>query len=248
MKRSISPIRQADRRFSGFTLVELLVVIVIIASLAALTVTVVKSMNDKARQSSAVNAIKQVATANVAYGVDNNSRVNESTATSVVDSFWGRLTPYLYSDMDTSDPVRMESQIVLRLENLFGSNDLTTMAKTFQQGITGFEDEADLVLPFAFNYRLDPNHANNGGAAPRSTLFPDTSQILHFCYGSGWVTANDVQSYVELPNDGATRTSPIDWFPSKTAAFIFLDGHLEMISPDPNFPERRLSHDAGTTP
>ena len=62
-------------RSSGFTLVELLVVILIIAVLAATAFTIAKNVMAKAHQAGCVAVMRQVGIATAAYIVDNNDRM-----------------------------------------------------------------------------------------------------------------------------------------------------------------------------
>ena len=65
---------QPSRNHSGFTLVELLVVITIIIVLAALTVVGVSRMRAAADSAATVAAMRQLQTANVSFAADHNDR------------------------------------------------------------------------------------------------------------------------------------------------------------------------------
>lgn len=228
---------------SGFTLVELLVVIAIVALLAVVALSVVGIVNQKAKQAVAVDTIRQVATANLTYSLENNNEINLLPATSVTDSFWGRLIPYLYEDLGSNGQEVVAADLILRLEGFFDSSDLTMMEGTFQNGVNDYEDAVGVPVPFAFNDYLNPERAENGGDSPKVSTFQDTSQIVHFCYGSGWADEVDAAVYAKLPTGSIARSSAIDWFESRGAAFVFLDGHMEVISP--GVPLRRFTEDTG---
>jgi prepilin-type N-terminal cleavage/methylation domain-containing protein/prepilin-type processing-associated H-X9-DG protein len=68
MERFVMP--QGNRNRNGFTLIELLVVIAIIAILAAILFPVFAQAREKARQTSCLSNMKQIALANLMYGQD----------------------------------------------------------------------------------------------------------------------------------------------------------------------------------
>ena len=232
----------------GFTLVELLIVIAIIAALAVLTLAFVRSSQDKAYQVTAINSMRQVATANVSYATDNNGDINVLLEVSdprgagevVTNSFWGRLMPYLFSGTTSSDQTGLKNEIKLRLDSLFGTPDSNFMTKTFQAGTKIHRDGADLPVPFAFN-----THVYESGKYLKIHSFQDPSKILYMSYGFTFFDEADGKSYSPLPKGSTARTNEIDWFSNKTTPFMFLDGHIEILSPP--IPDRRFK-DPGTTP
>lgn len=73
----------------GFTLVELLVVIVIIISLAALSLFGVRRMMDGARTATTVSNLRQLQAANAVYSVDHNGKyVRLLTGQSFSNGWW----------------------------------------------------------------------------------------------------------------------------------------------------------------
>lgn len=91
------------RRSQGFTLIELLVVIAIIAILAAILFPVFAKAREKARQSSCLSNIKQLALAGLMYTQDYDERTQRwhgywdtGQVPSVTDPFWYTLlVPYI---------------------------------------------------------------------------------------------------------------------------------------------------------
>ena len=83
-------------RRSGFTLIELLVVIAIIAILAAILFPVFAKAREKARQSSCLSNLKQIALANLQYAQDYDERtvINRQGGTGSYIQF---INPYIKS-------------------------------------------------------------------------------------------------------------------------------------------------------
>ncbi|MEM1059748.1 MAG: type II secretion system protein [Verrucomicrobiota bacterium] len=76
---------KAFRRHRAFTLVELLVAIVILAVLAALTVSAFSAAFDTAKQTREVSAAKQLITAYHAYAADNGGRLMPGSSTETIE-------------------------------------------------------------------------------------------------------------------------------------------------------------------
>jgi prepilin-type N-terminal cleavage/methylation domain-containing protein/prepilin-type processing-associated H-X9-DG protein len=96
--------RNVVTRTAGFTLIELLVVIAIIAILAAILFPVFAQAREKARATSCLSNIKQIATANLMYMQDYDEYPvqalqcadNSCTAGTVEEKAWpSRLQPYI---------------------------------------------------------------------------------------------------------------------------------------------------------
>jgi prepilin-type N-terminal cleavage/methylation domain-containing protein/prepilin-type processing-associated H-X9-DG protein len=91
-------VRSTRSRFTGFTLIELLVVIAIIAILAAILFPVFAQAREKARQTSCLSNMKQIALGLMMYTQDYDERF---PTTGVYDfggndRYWApRLTPYI---------------------------------------------------------------------------------------------------------------------------------------------------------
>lgn len=235
-------------RRHGFTLIEVLIVIMIIAAMAVLTIMVSRNFIEKAYQTSALNTMRQVATANTSYALDNNGDINvllsagdtRAQGDIVSNSFWGRLIPYLFADATTTDQVLLKNDLKLRLDALFGTPDSEEMAKTFQRGAEIKKDDSELPVPFAFN-----THVHKLNEYLKTHSFRDPAQTLYMAYGFELFDETDGTTYAPIPKGSETRSNNIDWFSNKTAAFTFLDGHVEILSPP--VPERRFK-DPDPTP
>lgn len=235
----VSPRRHAN--VPGFTLVEILIVVLILALLAVISLSVGRSLQAKAYQTAALNSIRQVATANASYSMDNNGDINvllkagdsRGTGDTVSNSFWGRLIPYLFDGADTSTQSALKTDLTLRLNALFGTDNCLNMTKTFQKGATIHQDDSELPVPFAFN-----EYIYQDDEYLKTQNFRDAAQILYFCYGSEFFNEEDAQNYAPVPTGSQPRTNNIDWFSNKTAVFTFLDGHVEILPP--SIPDRRF--------
>lgn len=232
----------------GFTLIEILIVIMLVAVMAVLTIMVSRNFIEKAYQTSALNTMRQVATANASYSMDNNGDINvllgdgdtRAGEPVVSNSFWGRLIPYLFADATTTDQVLLKNDLTLRLDALFGTPDCETMAKTFQRGAEIKKDGSELPVPFAFN-----THVHKLNEYLKTHSFRDPAQTLYMAYGFELFNETHGATYAPIPKGSETRSNNIDWFSNKTAVFSFLDGHVEILSPP--VPERRFK-DPETTP
>jgi prepilin-type N-terminal cleavage/methylation domain-containing protein/prepilin-type processing-associated H-X9-DG protein len=221
----------------GFTLVELLVVIAILAVLATLIVAGAQKVKQKAYEATALNGIRQISSANMSYSMENFGDINvlldaadpRNAAGYVSKNYWGRLTPYLFDEITTTNEAQISSQIKVKLAGLFATSDLSKMTKTFQQGSGIYHDESGIAVPFAFS-----NSVYQWNKYIKTSAFPDPSLTLYITYGFYRFDQEDGKAYAELTKKGAKRTNNIDYFPSKKAVFTFLDGHVEMLSPPIN--------------
>jgi prepilin-type N-terminal cleavage/methylation domain-containing protein len=239
MEQQAIPIH--PRRARGFTLVELLVVIVIIAVLAAVAIYATRGIRDKANQVKALNSIRQVGAANVAYSAENNGDINvllydgdaRQAGGYITKSFWGRLTPFLFTGVNVANNKASSNEMKQSLNALLSTTDCSTMAGTFQQNVKIYHDVSGLPMPFAFNSYVQ------GWNTYRKTSSFDTSQTLYFTYGFSNFNETKGSEYTPLPNDGVTRLPGIHYFKNKSGVFVFLDGHTEIISPP--IPKRKLT-------
>lgn len=225
----------------GFTLVELLVTITIIVTLAALVFAVTGRVRTQAQQANAVSSLRQIGIANVAYSAENNGAINvvrdagekgpyEATGGKwVSSSFMGRMQPYLFSGLESTDQKRLGEQITASLSQLLGTKDLRNMAGTLFSGVPVTTDGTGIRNPFSINDRLRPRWGN-ANAPLRVSSFGDPASILHLTFGRYYFNPLLAETYTPLPVAGDNRRT-IYFTPNRKGIFCFLDGHVEMISP-----------------
>jgi prepilin-type N-terminal cleavage/methylation domain-containing protein len=224
-----SPTRNGPAR--GFTLVELLVVITIVAVLAGLTLVTLRNIRSKAYQANAMSSLRQVAAFNLAYATENNGDINTLRWPTdklegpnwVRNSHWGRLQPYIFPDATGSDKV-LQKAIKQGLDGLFNTDTAKQMAGTALAGARIYRDKSSLALPFAFNKNLVPfeKFAKTSG-------YSDPSRVLYFTYGNGMFDAEDGKAYAPMALTGEPIVSNIYYFADKKAQGVFLDGHIESL-------------------
>lgn len=224
------------RTSGGFTLVELLIVIAILMALAVLVVIMASKAKTKALETKAATVVRQAAMASITYMTENNGGIPRvidqgegqlwTGATWVSDSYWGRLQPYLYADIATSNQTELSTQIKQRLLDFFGTTDLKTMKGTYIQDCKIAGDKGGIAIPFGFNkYVCQP-----WNKLARVQSFSNPGQTVYFTYGWWQFDESDGKVFAKLPNSNPSGSTNIYWFQNRTAPMIFLDGHLEMVT------------------
>lgn len=228
------------RHRRGFTLVELMVTVAIVAVLAVLAFVISRKAIAKAQQAKAVSALRQVASANLAYSAENFDSINtlrwpgdprDKAGSWVANSFWGRVQPYIFTAATSTSPKAQQRELNDALDMFFGSTDADKMTKTFLQGARIYHDTSGLPVPFGFNGQL---HQWNKDV--KASQFRDPTNVIYATYGFSFFKADQVREYVERPTDGTSK--PVYYLDDGTAAVAFLDGRVEMLRPP--IDERRL--------
>lgn len=219
-----------------------MVVIAIIAVLSTIAFFSARSMMTKAKQASAMVSLRQVGAASVAYSSEHNGDIPtllfEGDPRLVPASFpgggggwvrntyWGRMQPYLFSGATTRNQTKLGTQLKQGLDQLFNSKDSNTMAGTFISGSRIYKDTSGLPVPIAFNRNL--YQWNN---FKKLNNFDDPGQMIYAVYGFGFFTEQHGQTYVPRPQAGAPVVNNIYYTDDRKALGVFLDGHMEMVSP-----------------
>lgn len=227
----------------GFTLVELLVVITIIAVLAGLVIAITRNIRAKAYQANAMSSLRQVAAFSIAYSIENTGDINTLRYVGdpkeggggawVKNSFWGRLQPYLFPDATSTNQNKLKTDLNQRLDGLFSTTDSDKMVNTVISGTRIYHDGSGLPVPLAFNANLV-----KWGQFLKVSSFDDPSQILHAVYGFGMFNEADGKEYSPMPTAGSPVVNNIYYLQDRKALASYLDGHIESVQapiPDRKF-------------
>lgn len=238
-------------RRAGFTLVELLVSVTIIITLAALVFAVTVKVRSSAQQTSAMFALQQIGTANLAYSSENNGAINVVRDAGewgpwegngmryATNSFIGRMAPYLFPDLNTTNEKVFATEVKSSLNALFKTTDPKTMAGTIFEGVPVTSDGSGFSNPISVNGSLRPKWGKDNPLL-RASSFGDPSGILYLTYGRYYFDQKQASAYRPLPGPG-DRSRTIYYLPNRKGIFVFLDGHVEMLTPPISerfFPER----------
>ncbi len=232
----------------GFTLVELLVSILIVAILAVLVMAITGKLRERGRQATAINALRQIGSAQAAYSAENSGAINvmrdgAEAGTGheggpnawVSNTFWGRLQPHLFGGIETNNQKLLATNIKASLATLFDTTDLKTMKGTPFEGIKAYGDLSGISVPIAFNLSLRPAWR----AAPKKVAsFGNPANTLYCTYGRYFIDKSHAKTYTPLPV-GGSGSRGIYFLPNKKAIVCFLDGHIETVGtpmPDRFFP------------
>jgi len=235
-------------RHRGFTLIELLICISIVIVLAAVVFVMTGKIRDNARQANALSTMRQISLANVSYYSENNGDLNTIRDSPgekgpfeakggrwVADSFMGRMQPYLFSDIETTNQGLLHKQITASFGELLGTTNLRYMTGSIFDGVETTTDGSAVRTPIAINSEVRPKWGPQNPPTKVSSL-GDPSSVLYLTFGRYYFKPEHIQTYKPLPPPG--DKFPIYFLPNRKGIFSFLDGHVEMLSPP--IDERRL--------
>ena len=208
----------------GFTLTELLVVILIIAILAALSMIGVQRIKQIADKATSTRNLSQLQTANAAYAIDHNGRyvsirVNDSKGTptrwfqnrefvanligDVMDNSGEQATTIPLQMLDPK-VVRAREPLYDRLYCSYGMND------------TG--------LPLGNDPNLNSSHTTNTVADPARSMAFATATDFRVNYNSR------LKWDFENPKDAKTGDGAMAYRHGDKALAVYFDGHVGEIS------------------
>ena len=232
-------------RAGGFTLVELLVTIAIIAVLAALSIMVTQRIRDRARIVNALSSLRQVASFHAAYASENQGAINTSGGTTVGpagdQNFWERFQPYFIHRLEATQGPSEKQEILKSLNALLNTTDAETMANTAVSGPKIFHDGRGLPVPFSFNKNI-----YHGKDLLKMSQVQNPEQVLYEVYGRFNFTEADGKDYAPMPTDGTIPTNKIFYLSDRKALAAFLDGHVEPLAPP--FPDRAYGKPVSAVP
>ena len=240
----ISSLPGSSAKISGFTLVELLVVITIIAVLASIVIVMTQKIRTRAQQANALSSLRQVGMFHVSYAMENAGDINTLRWDGdklegklggggnawVSNTFWGRFRSFLFSDSPPTDQKQLNDQLLIRICQLMGTptparGEKLKMKNTVISDTPINYDTSGLPVPLAFNADL----ATYNRWVKVSSV-SDPSQVLYATYGSGQFNENDGKAYAPMPRNGVSATSKIYYLDDRKALFIFVDGHVEALA------------------
>lgn len=219
--------RPAQTRSSarGFTLVELLVVITIVAVLATLSFIGVGRAMASARASNALKSLQQIALANVAYSTDNGGRIvgagngldwqGESTNGMGI---MGRLYPYVSGVQKSPSQLNWEDDITPTYGPLRDANVPISISSASQTW----------ACNIYFNQSNSPG-ATNLTKGKRMQQLDEPGRIIYVMSGRTRVRAQDAQDASQLPLPSTPRAGIYYSFRGKSPT-AFLDGHGELLA------------------
>lgn len=235
--KSLQHTRPSPSTRPAFTLVEILVVITILIALAAVVLVMSGKFRGRAEQANSLSALRQIAIANLSYSVENHGNINTLRWVGdpeeggpnawVSNSFWGRIQPFLFTDLPSDVQPELRVQMRGRIGQLFNTTNPSTMVGTVVEGARIYHDGAGLPIPFAFN-----NNLHKWADFLKVSSFGDPARVLYATYGFGFFTEAHAQNYVERPQDGTRpEGNSIYYMDDKKALMVFMDGHIESLAP-----------------
>jgi prepilin-type N-terminal cleavage/methylation domain-containing protein/prepilin-type processing-associated H-X9-DG protein len=231
----------ARRARNGFTLVELLVVILIIVVLAALTFSVTTRVRDQAVTATDTGKFRQVAIAIQSVAQDNNGIIPHGSSAKDENG-----NPYPGATMPGTDagqgdrfnfhemidrtfppPPNFNPTSIYNYQTREGSDSL--FSSKAARPWPGFKPSGGFKLPgplwFSFNRNL-----TNSKWVGNSMKVPDSSKIV-ICAETNH-PGGDMRPQFKATFENNVDTRYRVSRPGKTALYLFLDGHVERLQGD----------------
>lgn len=173
----------------GFTIVELLIVVVVIAILAAITIVAYNGIQNRAKASATQSAASQAAKKILSYAVDNAESYPDASGTNGISNLTSLgiansgATTYQYSANNSSSPRTF--CITATTQNIsYYQNNSTATKPTLGacpgHGVNGVAAITNLIL----NPSLEGNNANFWSGANGSTVVPDNARAQSGTYSA----------------------------------------------------------------
>ena len=182
----------AKQKQLGFTIVELLIVIVVIAILAAITIVAYNGIQNRAKQSAAQSRLSQANKKILAYAVQNSDTYPDSLAQAEIDNSDNALQ---YTVNNTSSPKTYGLTATSGTFSYFVTSTNSTPVAGGYQGhgqngvsaITNLVNNPGLAVDLSGTYS---NWGGNGGGVSSMSRQPASWATRGFAARSTWTTAN----------------------------------------------------------
>ncbi len=234
MKSKSSTLSRVQGRVGGFTLVELLVVIVMIAVLAALGFNVLTRAREQAIAAVDTGKFRQVAVALMSIAQENSGIIPHNNinypgygipGTEAVQGAGNRYAFHEMIDRFFPPPPVFNPTSIYNYQTRPG-NDSIFCSKAAKPW-AGYTSNGSLPGPLWFSYNANLNNSNWVG---RLANVPDQSKIV-IC-----AETNHVGGEMR-PTDSVTFANNVNTRyrvsrTGKTALYLFLDGHVETLQGD----------------
>lgn len=216
----MSGARQRTQKHQGFTLVELLVVIGIIAVIAAILFPVFARARARAYQTNCASNLKQIGLAMQLYTQDNDGRIFSAQPRATDE---GEIAEWCFYRSDFgSEPHADKSRGPLSI--YIASKDVWTCPAA-----------PDLVVPYGLNIELRMAEMNTGQTVQLSQVATPTETIFVAEYSSLAVTSkwSEAEPFVYPPS---RRVPVISGRHFGLANLLWFDGHVSARKPIASYP------------
>jgi prepilin-type N-terminal cleavage/methylation domain-containing protein/prepilin-type processing-associated H-X9-DG protein len=224
-----------SRRNAGFTLVELLIVIAIIAVIVALSSATIIKMRKSADKLNAGNSLKQLQISNASYAADHNGKYvpvygfdDEGRG-----SFWPNNPSFLASLFGNEHVYKDNGQVNLEIPIGF-LDKAYVQANSGDQNVTKF-----FGGPYGYNHTTElaatgvswGSAGSHGGT--RATQIKNPAKTFAFALSSDWICRYSGRfTYLTKPTDKSDSSGLLAFRYGNKVPIVFYDGHVEYLSPD----------------
>ncbi len=192
----ISPTHRPQRCFSGFTLVELLVVVALIAGLASIAVMGFQNARLRANQTVSTNNLRQLATANLLYAADFQTYAPATERTNKIRWHGARTSSRAKFDPENG-----------YLSDYLGKSRTVSVCPEFKRFLTDGESFENGSGGYGYNSIYIGGTPENPFKPNRPANVPDPSSTLMFAT-TAFAVADGLQEY---PFADPPRSVGMDW-------------------------------------